>query len=153
MLAFSRVWRVWCGVFAPNVSNFSRVWRGLLGSVLQTRGEFPAFVVTSAILWNICRNFTSRLEGCGWFGAPNVGSLSRVWRVWCGVLLQMWGIHLVFGGLWLVWRSKCGEFFSCLEGLRLCRAPNAGKFSGVCCRFAVVREYKTWRILTLGLRL
>ena len=31
-------------------------------------------------------------------GAPNVGNLSRVWRVWCGVSLQMWGSVLAFGG-------------------------------------------------------
>ena len=33
--------------------------------------------------------FSPRLEGCGWFGAPNVGYFPRVWRVWSGVSLQM----------------------------------------------------------------
>lgn len=33
-------------------------------------------------------------------------AFSRVWMVWCGVLLQTWGICLVFGGFGVVWRSK-----------------------------------------------
>ena len=40
--------------------------------------------------------FVSRLEGLVWCIAPNVGNLSRVWRVWCGVSLQMWGTFLTF---------------------------------------------------------
>ena len=31
-------------------------------------------------------------------GAPNVGNLSRVWSVWCGLSLQTWGSVLAFGG-------------------------------------------------------
>ena len=31
----------------------------------------------------------------------------------------------------MVWRSKCGEFVSCLEGLVWCIAPNVGSFSRV----------------------
>ena len=38
----------------------------------------------------------SRLEGLVWRGAPNVGNLSRIWRV-CGcVALQTWGTFLTF---------------------------------------------------------
>ena len=88
-----------------------------------------------------------------WCIAPNVGNLSRVWRVWCGVALQTWGIYLAFGGFGVAYRSKRGEFVSRLEGLWLRIAPNVGYFSHVCCRFVVARSYKTWRILTLGFRL
>ena len=78
--------------------------------------------------------------------------LSRVWMLYGCAALQTCATYLAFGGLLLVLRSKCGEFVSRLEGLWLFGAPNAGKFSGVCCRFAVARAYKTWCILTLGLR-
>ena len=70
-----------------------------------------------------------------WRIAPNAGNLSRVWRVVAGLLLQTWGIYLAFGGLWLVCRSKRAQLFSRLEVLVWLVAPNAGKCSGVCCRF------------------
>lgn len=40
--------------------------------------------------------------------APNVRNLPRIWRVWGCLSLQAWGICLAFGGLFVVWRSKCG---------------------------------------------
>ena len=71
-----------------------------------------------------CGESISRLEGLVWCIAPNVGSLSRVWRVVAGLVLQMWGVCLVFGGFGVVYCSKCGEYVSCLECYCLCRAPN-----------------------------
>ena len=62
-----------------------------------------------------CAQLISRLEGCGWFGAPNVVNMSRVWRVVASLVLQTWGICLVFGGFTVVQRSKRGEFISRLE--------------------------------------
>ena len=51
-------------------------------------------------------------------------ALSRVWRVVVGFALQMWGNYLVFGGLWLVLRSKRAQGLSRLEGevVSVCRA-------------------------------
>ncbi|RFD75223.1 hypothetical protein AXE76_03270 [Gardnerella vaginalis] len=43
---------------------------------------------------------------------------SRVWSVWRGVLLQMWGTFLAFGEFGLTYCSKCGELFSRLERRR-----------------------------------
>ena len=52
--------------------------------------------------------FISRLEGFGLCFAPNVGNFSRVWRVVAGLALQMWGIFLAFGGLFVSYCSKRG---------------------------------------------
>ena len=58
-------------------------------------------------------------------------AFSRVWRVVAGLALQMWGVCLVFGVFGVVYCSKCGEFFSCLEGLVWCFAPNVRNLSRV----------------------
>ena len=78
-----------------------------------------------------CGEFFSCLEGLVWCIAPNVGNLSRVWRVWSGILLQAWGTFLAFGGLLLVLRSKCAQLFSRLEGCGWFGAPNEGNLSRV----------------------
>ena len=56
--------------------------------------------------------------------ATNARRGARVWMVLVGLVLQMRGIYLRFGGLLPVWRSKCGEFISRLEGggTTVCRA-------------------------------
>lgn len=49
--------------------------------------------------------------------APNVRNLPRIWRVWGCLSLQAWGICLAFGGLFVVWRSKCGGICLMFGGL------------------------------------
>ena len=82
----------------------------------------------------------SRLEGLVWRIAPNVGNFSRVWRVMAGLALQTCATFPAFGGLWLVWRSKRGEFISRLERLVWRIAPNA--------RNAALKQVVTHRIPT-----
>ena len=84
--------------FAPNVRNFSRVWRVWCGLLLQTCATCLAFGGLFVAFCSKREVFFSRLEGFGWFSAPNVGNLSRVWRVLGCVLLQMWVTFLAFGG-------------------------------------------------------
>ena len=71
-----------CGWFgAPNVRNFSRVWMVVAGLALQMCATFLAFGGLLPVLRSKRGEFVSCLEGCGWFGAPNAGNSSRVWRV------------------------------------------------------------------------
>ena len=56
---------------------------------------------------------------------------SRVWRVWRGVLLQMWGTFRAFGEFGVVFCSKRERLFACLEGLAWRFAPNVSDFSRV----------------------
>ena len=48
-----------------------------------------------------------------------------------------------------MWRSKCGEFVSCLEGYLLCGAPNVGDLSHVwrVCVDAVPYNRQSTRVL------
>ena len=53
------------------------------------------------------------------FGAPNVGRLSSVWSVIVGLVLQMRGIYLAFGGFGLAYRSKRSRYRRSLTKLAL----------------------------------
>lgn len=53
---------------------------------------------------------------------------SRVWRVWCGVSLQTWGIFLVFGGFGVVWLSKRAQLNRKQLFLVVCRIRNDAYF-------------------------
>ena len=111
--------------------NFSRVWMVIACAALQTCATYLAFGGFGVVFCSKRGEYVSRLEGCGWFGAPNVGSLSRVWRV-CGcVALQTCATFLAFGGFGLAFCSKRGVLFSRLEGYCLCCAPNVRNFSRV----------------------
>ena len=66
----------------------------------------------------------SHLDGLRLCCATNVRDFSRVWRVIACVALQMCATFLAFGGLWLVWCSKRGEFVSRLDGCGWFGAPN-----------------------------
>ena len=66
--------------------HFPRVWRVVDGLALQTCATFLAFGVLYGFRPSKCELSFSCLEGLVWCGAPNVSSVSRVWRVWCGVL-------------------------------------------------------------------
>ncbi len=57
--------------------------------------------------------------------------LFRVWMVYGCAALQTCATYLVFGGLLPVLRYKRAQLISCLEGLRLCCAPNVGSLSRV----------------------
>ena len=70
----------------------------MAGLVLQTRGVCLAFGWLWLVWRSKCAQLFSRFEGCSWFGAPNAGNSSRVWRVVAGLVLQTRGIHLAFGG-------------------------------------------------------
>ena len=100
-------------------------------AALQTCATYLAFGGFGVVFCSKRGEYVSRLEGCGWFGAPNEGNLSRVWRVVAGLALQTWGVCLAFGGFTVVLRSKRAQLISCLEGLWLCGAPNLRNFSRV----------------------
>ena len=51
---------------------FSRVWMVVAGFVLQTWGICLAFGGFGVAFCSKRGEFVSRLEGCGWFCAPNV---------------------------------------------------------------------------------
>ena len=70
---------------------------------LQTCATFLAVGVLYGFRPSQCELSFSCLEGLVWCGAPNVSSVSRVWRVWCGVALQMRVKFLAFGAR----LSKC----------------------------------------------
>ena len=120
------VWR-----FAPNVRNFPRVWRVWCGLLLQMCATFLVFGGFGVAFCSKCAQLFSCLEGLTRCIAPNVRNFSRVWRVWCGLLLQMRATFPAFGGFNALYCSKCAQLSPRLEGLTRCIAPNARNFPRV----------------------
>ena len=79
------------------MGNSSRIWRVWCGLSLQTCATFPAFGGFGVAYRSKRAQLFPRLEGFGLCFAPNVGNLSRVWRVICVILLQTWVTFLAFG--------------------------------------------------------